>query len=552
MAVIKDHQVGIYARLSKEDSRSGESVSIENQKLLLMKHVKEMGWELVEIYQDDGWSGTNQNRPALQRLLQDVKKKRINTVLIKDLSRLGRNYLEVGNLAEVFLPEHGCELVSLNEKLDEMAVFRNWFNEQHSRSTSAKVRAVKRMCAQDGKFIGAFAPYGYRKSPDNKHLLIPDELTAPVIRKIFELRAGGTGYNALARYLNEAGIVSPRDYFYQQKNSENPRRESHCWNSVSLGGLLRNEVYIGSVVSSKYASESYKNHKLVDRPKEEWIRVENVHEPLIERELWDRCQAITEKRYIRRPKKDGTATIFTGLLVCADCGMKLRSATQRKTRKNGNKYEHTNFACMTYSHGGQTACTPHTIGEKILHELVAEQIRAHAMMVQCDEKRIIENIVSAQDNESTASKKSCDAELKNCRKRLTMLGKLIDSLYEDRVTGAVPETVFKNLIQKYEQERIEREETIKTVEKRITDIQQNNGSAVTWVKLIKQHIKLETLDAETLLTLIDKIIISEPQIVDGDRICDIKIVYNHVGNVDWLAEKQENPEKEDAQYEQAI
>ena len=220
----KEYKVGIYARLSREDSRAGESVSIENQKLLLMKHVKEMGWELVDIYQDDGWSGTNQNRPDLQRLLQDVKNKRINTVLIKDLSRLGRNYLEVGNLSEVFLPEHGCELISMNEKLDEMAVFRNWFNEQHSRSTSIKVKAVKRMCAQDGKFLGAYAPYGYKKSEDNKHILIPDELTAPLVRKIFELRASGMGYNAVARYLNENDIIAPRDYYYQQKGEENPRR----------------------------------------------------------------------------------------------------------------------------------------------------------------------------------------------------------------------------------------------------------------------------------------------------------------------------------------
>ena len=548
----KDHKVGIYARLSKEDSRAGESVSIENQKLLLLKHVKEIGWELVDIYQDDGWSGTNQNRPALQRLLQDVREKRINTVLIKDLSRLGRNYLEVGNLAEVFLPEHGCELISLNEKLDEMAVFRNWFNEQHSRLTSTKVRAVKRMYAQDGKFIGAYAPFGYRKSPDNKHLLIPDEATAPTIRKIFELRAGGMGYIALARYLNEAGIVSPRDYFYQQKNNANPRHESHCWNSVSIGGLLRNEVYIGNMVSCKYASESYKNHKLIDRPKDEWIRVENAHEPLIERELWDRCQAITEKRYIRRPKKDGTSSIFTGLLVCADCGLKMRCATQRKTRKNGNLYEHTNFMCTTYAHGGQTTCTPHTVGEKDLHEIVAEQIRSHALMVQCDENRIIEKIVSAQDSETSANKKACDSELKHCRKRLAMLEKLIDSLYEDRVTGTVPESVFKSLILKYEQERVEREDTVKAIEKRIADIQQNNGSATAWVKLIKQHIRLETLDTDTLLTLIDKIIVSEPRVVDGKRICDIEIVYNHVGNMDWLADKREEPETEAALYEQVV
>jgi hypothetical protein len=439
----------------------------------------------------------------------------------------------------VFLPEHGCELISLNEKLDEMAVFRNWFNEQHSRSTSTKVKAVKRMCAQDGKFLGAYAPYGYQKSPGNKHLLIPDETAAPIVHRIFEMRASGMGYNAIARNLNETGVTSPRDYFYQLQDSANPRRESHCWNQVSLRGLLHNEVYIGNVVSFKSGSESYKSHKLVSKPKEEWIHAEGVHEPLIEREVWDTVQKLTEKRYIKRPKKDGTSTIFTGLLVCADCGMKMRGTTQRKTRKNGNLYEHTNFTCATYSHGGINVCRPHTIGEKILHELIAEQMRSHAKMVYYNESRVIENIVAMQTSETAANKKSFGAELKNCNKRLAMLDKLIEKLYEDRVNGAVPETVFKNLIQKYEQERVERQEAAKNLEKRIESVRQNNNNAATWAKQIKQYRELETLDAEILLRLIDKIIISEPEVIDGVRICDIKIVYNLVGNLDWLTETGE-------------
>lgn len=535
----KEHKVGIYARLSREDSRAGESVSIENQKLLLMKHVKEMGWELVDIYQDDGWSGTNQNRPDLQRLLQDVKIKRINTVLIKDLSRLGRNYLEVGNLSEVFLPEHGCELVSMNEKLDEMAVFRNWFNEQHSRSTSTKVKAVKRMCAQDGKFLGAYAPYGYKKSPENKHLLVPDELTAPIVKKIFELRASGMGYNAVARHMNEMGIASPRDYYYQQKDKDNPRHEGHCWNSVSLKGMLCNEIYIGNVVSFKHGSESYKSHKLVSKPEDEWIRADNVHEPLIDLELWERVQKLAESRYIRRPQKDGSSSVFTGLLVCADCGMKMRSTTQRKTRKNGNLYEHTNFTCATYSKSGHKGCPPHTIAEKTLHELVAEQIRKHAKMVQHNESRIIDNITAMQTNEVSASKKTFAADLKTHQKRLSMLDKLIEKLYEDRVNGIVPEAVFKNLIQKYEQERLGRTDTVKSLEKRIASIRQNSDNAARWARLIKQYTRVETLDSDTLLLLIEKVIVHEAQIIDGERICDIRIVYHHVGEVDWLAQTGE-------------
>ncbi|MDR2569585.1 MAG: recombinase family protein [Oscillospiraceae bacterium] len=530
-----EKRVGIYARLSREDSRSGESVSIENQKLLLLKHVQEMGWELVEIYQDDGFSGTNQNRPALQRLLQDVKDGHINTVLIKDLSRLGRNYLEVGNLAEVFLPEHNCELISLNEKLDEMAVFRNWFNELHSRSTSNKVRAVKRMCAQDGKFGGAFAPFGYIKSPENKHKLIPDELAAPIIRKIFELRASGLGYNALARRLNEEGITSPRDYYYQQRDSVNQRREAHCWTNVTVKGLILNEVYIGHMVSMKQGTKSYKSPKMVAKPKEEWIRVENTHEPLIEMELWEKVQALAEKRHISRPKKDGErASIFSGLMVCADCGMRMRHATQRKTRKNGNLYEHSNFACGTYSRSGHMGCKPHIIGEKTVVEIVLNHIRSYAKMVSYDEERIIQNIVAQHTSESTVSKKTFDTELKSHNKRFDMLNKLIEKLYEDRITGAVPETVFKNLIQKYEEERVEKQQAIKSLESRMAELKENTISATTWARQIKQYTELEKLDVEILMTLIDSIIVSEAKVIDGERVHEIQIIYNHVGDVNWL------------------
>jgi hypothetical protein len=231
---------------------------------------------------------------------------------------------------------------------------------------------------------------------------------------------------------------------------------------------------------------------------------------------------LAEKRYIKRPRKDGTSSIFTGLMVCADCGMKMRHSTQRKTRKNGNLYEHTNFSCATYSKSGHKGCPPHIIAEKTLHELVAEHIRAHAKMVKCNENSIIQNIISMQTSETAASKKSFGTELKSHNKRLAMLEKLIEKLYEDRVTGTVPESVFKNLIQKYEQERIERQQAVKSLETRIANIKSNSDNAVMWAKQIKQHTKLETLDAGTLLTLIDKIIVSEAQIIDGERVCHVK------------------------------
>lgn len=554
MATQKEKKVGIYVRLSNEDTRAGESVSIENQKLLLTKHCRDQGWELIEVYQDDGFSGTNQNRPALQSMLRDVRQGRINTVLIKDLSRLGRNYLEVGNLAEVFLPEHGCELISLNEKVDEMMVFRNWFNEQHSKDTSKKVRSVKRMCAQSGKYMGTYAPYGYRKDPRNKHRFIIDEHTAPIVRKIFELRLQGKGYKAIACYLNESGIVPPRDYYYQQKNGENPMRVNHCWCDNTIKTLLANEVYIGNLVQAKVGTVSYKNHKVVDKPKEEWIRAEGTHEAIIDRETWEQVQKIGERRYQPKKQRDGAASIFSGLLVCADCGFKMRIHNKNRTRADGSKYHLTSFLCGNYGRSGKAACTTHLISEEVLHNLVLNHIRRHAQMVECNEAAVVESILLQQNSETETSRASFIGELKSHKNRLSMLDKLIEKLYEDRLTGVVPETVFRNLIQKYEQERIERQQAAQSLEHRIQSIKQNVDGASKWAKIIRRFTQLETLDAQTLLLLIDRIEIGDETLAGGRKKRSVKVFYNYVGDVDerCITVHEGASEETEGVYEQAV
>ena len=555
MAQQKEHKVGIYVRLSNDDARAGESVSIENQKLLLTKHVREQGWELVEIYCDDGFSGTNQNRPALQRMFQDVRLGHINTVLIKDLSRLGRNYLEVGNLAEVFLPEHGCELISLNEKVDEMMVFRNWFNEQHSKDTSKKVRSVKKMCAQGGKYMGTYAPYGFRKDPKDKHRFVIDGNTAPIVRKIFELRLEGKGYKAIANYLNEAGIIPPRDYYYRERNGENPLRVNHCWCDGTIKVILANEAYIGNLVQSKVGTVSYKNHKTVAKPKDEWIRAEGTHEAIIDRETWDRAQKIGEKRYQPKAQKDGAASIFSGLLVCADCGFKMRIHHKTRMRMDGSEYRRTSFLCGNYARSGKTACTTHLIGQDMLHDLVLNLIREHARMVECDEDGVVESILRLQNSESESSRAAFTSELKSHKNRLVMLDKLIQKLYEDRLTGTVPETVFRNLIQKYEQERIDRQQTAQNLENRIQSIRHNRDGASKWARLIKGYTQLENLDTQTLLLLIDRIEIGGDSLADGRRVRDVRIIYNYVGDVDvacCLKVHSQESEGEVEAYGQAV
>ena len=532
----KQYKVGIYVRLSKEDSRSGESISIENQKLMLTKHVNEMGWELREIYQDDGFSGTNQNRPAFQRMIADVKEGYINTILIKDLSRLGRNYLEVGNLAEVFLPEHGCELISLNEKLDDMMVFRNWFNEQHSKSTSVKVRAGKRISAQNGKHMGAYAPYGYRKDPQNRHKLLVDEATAPIIRRIFQMRASGVSFRQIVVKLNEDGITSPREHYYQSRGGKNPKKTSRLWSDTTVKDILKNEVYLGVLVNGKSGTISYKNQQQVRKDSDEWIRVTDTHEALIDTETWEKVQALAAKNHKPRKRNDGEINLFTSILFCDCCGFRLKGQVERRTRRDGSIYKNVSYMCSTFARSGKNACTSHCIGENTLIGLVAKHIRSYAETVVLDEERIVNNIMSYQGDDIFSYRAAYESELANHIKLIDKLDTLVESLYADKVSGIVPESLFKRQIVKYEQEREERSRAIRDLNKRLASTKPIAESASAWAGLIKQYADIDalTLDSETLLTLIDRIVIGEPQRIAGKKVCDIKIVYNYVGNIDGV------------------
>ena len=534
MAKQKAYKVGIYVRLSKEDSRTGESVSIENQKLMLSKHVKENGWELVEIYQDDGFSGTNQNRPAFQRMLADVKRGLINIILIKDLSRLGRNYLEVGNLAEVFLPEHGCELVSLSEKLDDMMVFRNWFNEQHAKSTSMKVRAGRRASAQSGKFVGTYAPYGYKKDAGNRHRLVIDENTAPVVRAVFEMRASGMGFRAVAIKLNEDGVLSPRGYYYQNTGGKNPLKTRQLWGENTVKGILENEVYIGNLVSGKSGTVSYKNQKLVKKDKGDWVRVEDTHQPIIARALWDRAQSFTHRNHHPRQRKDGGKNLFAGLLYCADCGSRLRGAIERHIRKDGSENRHISYMCGRYARSGKGACTIHRVGEKVLSQLVLADIRDHARLVEYDEPRMIDSLLSASKSGAISYRGAYQSELEAHRVQLDKLDRLIESLCEEKASGLVPGSLFSRQAQKYEREREARTQAIQALEKRIASINPITADMATLTGKINLHAEIDCLDPEMLPLFIERIVVGQAKYLAGHRVCDLAIVYTYSQGGDEL------------------
>ena len=535
----KTYNVGIYCRLSNDDERDGESVSIENQKLLLQSYVRQMGWNEIDVYIDDGYTGTNFNRPGVQRLIEDAKAKRINLILVKDLSRFGRNYIEIGQYTDYLFPSIGCRFVALNNGVDtesnngstDVMCFLNLFNEFYSRDTSKKVKAVKRACAENGKFMGTYPAYGYKRDNEDKHHLVIDEDTAPIVRRIFSMRATGMGFTGIAAQLNEEGIPSPGMLYYQRRGKADPRRVNHKWAGETVKHLIRNEVYIGNMVQGKTGTVSYKNKKLISKPEDEWIRVEGTHEPIISQEIWDTVQSIDQKRVRKNAASDGIRSVFTGLVYCAECGFKMRNHTEKFTYKDGSPGRYSSFICGNYARSGKSACTIHTIYENVLEQIVLEDIREKARFAAHDPEMLAQHILRLKDKEAQSHRTSCEQELKAVKTRLDELERLMQSLYEDKYSGTVPQSVFQTLMRKYETERAEKAAALPELE----------------LKLKRQYTEITKLDESMLFALVDRIEVGEAQKVRGVRIRDVKVYYRYVGNVDDAVAEERRE-----QYEQAV
>ena len=564
----KTYNVGIYCRLSNDDERDGESVSIENQKLLLQNYVRQRGWNEIDTYIDDGYSGTNFDRPGVKRLIEDAKAKRINVILVKDLSRFGRNYIEFGQYTDYLFPSLGCRFIALNNGIDtestngstDVMCFLNLFNEFYSRDTSKKVKAVKKACAENGKFMGTYPAYGYKRDPADKHHLVIDEDTAPIVRRIFEMRAAGTGFHAIAVTLNEEGIPSPGVLYYQRKGQSDPRRVNHKWADQTVKNIVRSEVYIGNMVQGKTGTLSYKSRKLINKPEEEWIRVEGTHEPIISQQLWDTVVSIDKKKVRKSSSADGYRSIFTGLVYCADCGFKMRNQVERFTYKDGTPGRYSSFICGNYSRSGKGACTIHTIYENVLTHLVLEDIREKARFAEYDPEQLVQQIIRLKDKEAKSRLSSCEQELKTYTARLSELERLMQNgstakqedskleisrlrrrigelehmtvkLYEDKVSGTINSDTFAILIQKSEQERIQKTDRLDTLLAEERKAQQEVENIRQWAGIVRRYLDVQELDREIVEELIDHIEIGERSVIDGQRHQDIKIFYRFVGVV---------------------
>ena len=467
MKLQNTHDVGIYCRLSRDDDNGNlESMSIGNQKQMLMDYVKEKGWNLRDSYIDDGYSGTNFDRPDFKRLLRDISSRKIDCVITKDLSRLGRNYAKVGYYTEEFFIEQGVRFIAVNDSFDtmrdeenEIAPFKNVLNEWYPRDISKKVRQVKKSLARQGKFMGSQAPYGYKKSPENKHVLIIDEPAADIMRQIFQEYAGGDSARMICEKLNQDGLDSPRFYNSKFPGGQTPRPdENNNWGSRTVIQMLTNQAYIGNMVQGKRQVISFKTKKLRVIEPENWIVVEGTHEPIIDRETWDRVQKRIEGpgHHVQRKRADKTLSLFAGVLHCADCGTTLAYTT--KSRKDGPPAGA--YRCSRYCNNGETACTQYYIQENTLKTFVLNDVRIHAKLANAERKRIADQLVATLNHSQEQETRGLELQKREAENRLKTISTNIKSLYEDKCLGKLPENIFQDLLSGYIVEQTELEDKL--------------------------------------------------------------------------------------------
>ena len=525
----KHYIAGLYYRLSQEDERQGESVSIDNQRTILRKYAEERGFEIHDEYIDDGVSGTTFQRPEVQRLLDDAKTGVINTIIVKDLSRFGRNYIEVGQYVDYVFPAFGIRFIAIQDNVDtenrdsgamEMMPIMNVFNEWHAANTSKKIRAVRRSNAKEGIYTAKKASYGYKMGTDKKRAPVIDEETAPIVKRIFEMYASGMSPRKISEILNLEGIPSPATYAYTQSGQKPKPNVVGLWTAVTIREMLNKIIYIGHMPQLRWTSLSYKNHKRFRKDESEWTVVYNSHEPIISQELWDKVQERKKSVAQGRKTKVGYTHPLSGFLFCADCGNKMKLCTS--VSRKGTRLYH--FDCGYHLRYGKAYCFSHYIAANALEEIVLGDIREMAQRIVLDEKAVREDFIRHNAELADQAIKSAKKELQAKRKRTEELSRLMQVAYEDRVRGKMPEDICIGFIQKYSDEQKKLETEIAEKEAKLTETENTIQSADEFIRNIKKYLEAPELSREMCYELIDRIIIGgSPKTTGKER--EIDIVY---------------------------
>lgn len=529
------YKAALYCRLSVDDGNFGGSVSIETQKILLEQYCKDHKITDYKFYCDDGCSGTNFDRPSFKKMLSDIDEGKINLVIVKDLSRFGRNYVEAGMYVQRFT-DSNIRFIAADDNYDSLVnsddllfPIKNVVNEMYARDASKKTKAAKKAKARDGQFIGSKAPFGYKIDPNDRHHLIVDEPAAQVVKRIFRLASEGVGYNKMAKIFREEKVLTPIAYF----NLNNPDyfksdywRKEFDWHVTSIRAILNNEVYLGKLVYGKQRNKSMKSKEKVRNPKEDWIVVENCHEPIITQELWDTVHKILNAKH--RPAKAGEVQMFAGLLYCSDCGHCLTYS--QKQRKDGSY--HGAYSCWMYKTHGKEYCASHYITFDTIYELVLIDIQRNLFQYRKNTDKFKSILSRKYQSDSQKQAEQITLEYEQKQKRCEELDKIISRLYEDNVLGRIGDERYESMSQSYELEQVEIKKALPILKSKIDELKRQSDCADNFINVIKKYTIIDKLDAAILNELIDKIVVHhKEQAEDGRTFQQIEIYYRFVGKL---------------------
>ncbi len=533
---MKQYKVGIYLRLSRDDGTDNESMSISNQRDLLTDYVNERGWKVEETYIDDGVSGTTFDRPGFQRLVEDIEHKRINMVIVKDLSRLGRNYSQVGHYTDYFFPKHNVRFIAIGDNVDsdkdnDFAGFLNVIHEHYAKDTSRKIKTTKKSQMKKGEFIGSQPALGYMRNPQDKHHLIIEPNGAEIVRRMFHLYTIGESARHIAEVFNKEGVPTPRVHFFNRIDKTNPyTQDAETWGSATILRMLRNQVYIGHMVQGKRQKKNFKMKRRDVIPEEQWVVVKNTHEPLIDEVTWDRVQSIisqNKRRTKPRLKKDGAVSLFSAKLFCADCGAKM--TFQLAKNKTG---EYARYRCSTYSNQGKTACSFHAISEAELEIIVLNEIQKFSSIAVNYADALLEKLLEINDRMKSRSGMLIEKQLQKVERELQGIAPKTDALIEQILNGNVSEAMFKKLMSGYEDKQEQLAKQRINLKAELSAVRDDTGHIQDIVEKFKARNYIESLDRETVVELIDHIEVFKKEKADIGYVQRIDIYFNFIGKID--------------------
>jgi DNA invertase Pin-like site-specific DNA recombinase/archaellum component FlaC len=536
-----DKITALYCRLSKDDGTNNESMSISTQKTMLKDYAKRNGFLNCQFYVDDGYSGTNYDRPAFRQLIEDIQDGEVSTLITKDLSRLGRNYLETGTYIEVFFPNHNVRYIAINDGVDsidnaqmDITPFRNIINEMYAKDTSRKIKSALHARRMQGKYMATTAPFGYQKDEKDHNHLVIDEVTAPVVELIFSIAEEGVGLHTICNRLRKAKVLKPS--FYKKELFERfmDEEKMYDWDTAYVSQILHNPVYAGNLTVADKPTKTMHSKKRQYIPFAEREVIYGTHEPIIEQNRWNNVQKILQSRPpVIGESSSGYDNIFRGVIKCADCGSAMLAKVEQK-RKRNNVLDKTFYCCTKYRKFGKEGCSSHTIEARTVHEVVLADIQKHAGQALTDRKAMVTEIAERLNLQLSADKEQQKKELRQCKQRVSEIENLYAKLYEDLTRELITEKRFQMLSARYDSEQEELTAKIKELEKSAIADKEQLSSIEHFAEQISGYAGITELNFKIINQLIEKILVSEPVEVDGQKIQRLTIHYKFIGALETL------------------